>query len=229
MLASRFKKTDCRVSGNCGFSIIELLIVTAVSTVLAMVALPQYLRFAARARQSEAKANLSRIFLLEESFYAAHNTFHGHLPLIGFELLHRGTVGDPTKVTWATSKSKDSYAYIAVSSCGDIGDGDYPVKPSSLNLLVPSVEFWGEYMASPRACAPASNFCGQIYENFSVSRNAFTIEAMGCARGNMAPTYDPPNTPPIWDGCWYEEDFDRWTINENRQIRMFKPSHPGCP
>ncbi len=45
-----------------GFTLIELMIVVAIIGILAAIAIPNFLRFQARARQSEVKTNLKAIF-----------------------------------------------------------------------------------------------------------------------------------------------------------------------
>jgi len=53
-----------------GFTLIELMIVVAIIGILAAIAIPNFMRFQARARQSEAKANLKAIFTAVKSDWA---------------------------------------------------------------------------------------------------------------------------------------------------------------
>ena len=53
-----------------GFTLIELMIVVAIIGILAAIAIPNFLKFQSRARQSEAKSNLKAVFTANKSMYA---------------------------------------------------------------------------------------------------------------------------------------------------------------
>lgn len=69
---------------NKGFSMIELMVVVAIIGVLAAIGIPQYSKFQAKARQSEAKLALAALFTAEESFRQEWNQFSVTLNNIGF-------------------------------------------------------------------------------------------------------------------------------------------------
>jgi type IV pilus assembly protein PilA len=58
-----------------GFTLIELMIVVAIIGILAAIAIPNFMRFQAKSRQSEAKTNLGGIFTAETAYFAEHNAF----------------------------------------------------------------------------------------------------------------------------------------------------------
>jgi len=58
-----------------GFTLIELMIVVAIIGILAAIAIPNFLRFQAKSKQSEAKTNLGGIFTAEISYFGEHNYF----------------------------------------------------------------------------------------------------------------------------------------------------------
>ena len=67
-----------------GFTLIELMIVVAIIGILAALAIPNFMKFQARSKQSEAKSNLKSVFTAEKSYYAEHDTYSPFPADIGF-------------------------------------------------------------------------------------------------------------------------------------------------
>ena len=63
------------LKGPQGFTLIELMIVVAIIGILAAIAIPNFMRYQAKARQSEARVNLGGIFTTATSYFAENNTF----------------------------------------------------------------------------------------------------------------------------------------------------------
>jgi type IV pilus assembly protein PilA len=61
--------------GKKGFTLIELMIVVAIFGILAAIAIPNFLRFQAKSKQSEAKTNLGGIFTAEIAYFGEHSFF----------------------------------------------------------------------------------------------------------------------------------------------------------
>jgi type IV pilus assembly protein PilA len=64
-----------RVKSNQGFTLIELMIVVAIIGILAAIAIPNFMTYQAKARQSEAKVGLGGIFTSATSYFAENGTF----------------------------------------------------------------------------------------------------------------------------------------------------------
>ncbi len=67
-----------------GFTLIELMIVVAIIGILAAIAIPNFIKFQARAKQSEAKANLKAMFTAEKAFFQEKDRFSSLVGEIGF-------------------------------------------------------------------------------------------------------------------------------------------------
>lgn len=72
------------LKSNKGFSLIELMIVVAIIGILAAIAIPNYQKFQAKAKQSEAKGNLSGYFTAEKSFFSEYNQYTDRWDSMGY-------------------------------------------------------------------------------------------------------------------------------------------------
>ncbi len=63
------------MKGDRGFTLIELMIVVAIIGILAAIAIPNFMTYQAKARQSEAKVNLGGVFTTATSLFAENNTY----------------------------------------------------------------------------------------------------------------------------------------------------------
>ncbi len=58
-----------------GFSLIELMVVVAIMAFLAMIAVPNFNRFLAKAKRAEAYMNLNSMYAAEKAHFAEHDTY----------------------------------------------------------------------------------------------------------------------------------------------------------
>jgi len=75
------KKATLQVSG---FSLVELMVTVGIIGVLASVAVPQYSKFTAKSKQSEAKVQLGAIFTVEKAFFIEAQSYSSCLSGIGY-------------------------------------------------------------------------------------------------------------------------------------------------
>ncbi|HEX2709227.1 MAG TPA: hypothetical protein VHM68_00110, partial [Candidatus Deferrimicrobium sp.] len=75
------------------------MIVVAIIGILAAIAIPNFLRFQAKSKQSEAKTNLGGIFTAETSYFAENNVY-----------------GTFSQIAWAPVGTKQIYTYWSNST-----------------------------------------------------------------------------------------------------------------
>jgi len=63
------------LKGKKGFTLIELMIVVAIVGILAAIAIPNFLKFQAKSKQSEAKASLGAIYTGQIAYFGETNSF----------------------------------------------------------------------------------------------------------------------------------------------------------
>ena len=69
-----------QLKGQKGFTLIELMIVVAIIGILAAIAIPNFLQYQMKSRQSEAKTNLQAIRTSEIAFQAERGCYIGAVP-----------------------------------------------------------------------------------------------------------------------------------------------------
>jgi len=95
-----------RLKGNQGFTLIELMIVVAIIGILAAIAIPNFMTYQAKARQSEAKIGLGGIYTTATAFFAENGTYVAAGDALGYRPsgttrydLYYGGVGVANRIT----------------------------------------------------------------------------------------------------------------------------------
>ncbi|HEX8818348.1 MAG TPA: prepilin-type N-terminal cleavage/methylation domain-containing protein, partial [Archangium sp.] len=69
---------------NRGFTLIELMIVVAIIGILAAIAIPNFIKFQARSKQGEAKANLKAWFTTQRAFLQEKDRYESDIKIVGY-------------------------------------------------------------------------------------------------------------------------------------------------
>jgi prepilin-type N-terminal cleavage/methylation domain-containing protein len=125
-----------------GFTLIELMIVVAIIAFLAMVSIPSFKKFLAKAKRTEAHMNLSSLATAEKIYWAEHGVYSNDLQAIGWEpegeILYTygfpgsegknyvtGKLGASSSHLSSAKASKEGFVVVAA---GDIdGDGEVDI------------------------------------------------------------------------------------------------------
>ena len=110
--------------GEKGFTLIELMIVVAIIGILAAIAIPNFLTYQCKARQTEAKTNLGAIFTSEVAYRAEYDTYHTSFASIGWAASgttrYSYTIGGVLANTFRASADGDPDGDLAAGSYDDL-------------------------------------------------------------------------------------------------------------
>jgi len=70
---------------QAGFTLVELMVVVAIIGLLSAVAVPNFKKYQAKAKISEAKLQLSAAYTAQSSFFSDYNIYHHCLTYMGFD------------------------------------------------------------------------------------------------------------------------------------------------
>jgi type IV pilus assembly protein PilA len=130
-----------QLKGQKGFTLIELMIVVAIIGILAAIAIPNFLRYQAKSRQSEARTNLGAVYV-SETAYVGEQGVYGDFQQTGYALAGTtnrysyyspglGGIGQST-----SAQGVDAFLCGAPVGCGPYPDGAGGTGPKSGGSIV---------------------------------------------------------------------------------------------
>ncbi|MHB1024875.1 MAG: type IV pilin protein [Desulfobacteria bacterium] len=120
-----------------GFTLIELMIVVAIIGILAAIAIPNFLRFQAKSKQSEAKTNLGGIFTGQTAYLGEKDQY-----------------GTFAQIAWAPIGTSQRYTYYSgfANALTDFVPAPNPIGKTD----------WAGVTATPAQTQPSSGVAGMF-------------------------------------------------------------------
>ena len=178
-----------------GFTLVELMVVVAIIGILAAVAIPNYQKYQARARTSEAKIALSSSYTAEQGFFSEYGTYSACIANLGFEQATGArkyyTVGFNSTNVAVTGMGPGGLAGVTAAS--------YRFNNDSTSLATCTAGA-GVTAYNRNAQLGSTTIAGTDYDNLTssaISQTSFTIQARGFILTSTSSSWTIDNTKNI--------------------------------
>jgi len=172
-------KKVLKAKGIAGFTLVELMVVVAIIGILSAIAVPNFKKYQAKSKQSEAKINLSALYNVEVGANADYDTYATCIFDLGFENAAKGYYYVGFSV--ATSTTNAQMITSRGGSCvTNIGPGSTFDSPSNYLKITTATGL-------SAGNATQTTFSANAMGNISTTKiDAWSIDQNKNARNNSA-------------------------------------------
>jgi type IV pilus assembly protein PilA len=203
-----------QIRSNEGFTLVELMVVVAIIGILATLAVPQYKKFQAKSRQSEARLSLGGAYTIEQSFAAENSSYTMCLGqagyardgvrfyyTVGFNVDDSGSCGPNGGLScaftgWNYDSASQSYDNQAGAGC----------DPNLQNMGIFLATAAEDSGVLPGDANGGKTRLGEGQANTVITQQTFTIGAAGSILTSGG------------TGLGLTNAMDGWTIDQNKQL-----------
>lgn len=186
------KKFINKMKKHDGFTLVELMIVVAIIGVLSAVAVPNFKKYQAKAKTSEAKVQLAAAYTAQQSFYGDFNTYHTCLSFMGYDPSTEAasryyTMGFGTGLTTSGAGGPDAVAASNGAGAGCptgvpagsffvggrlvSGDAAQPTQGELQTMAVTAISASGDAFTIGAAGTISPDFVNALGSTFTINEN----------------------------------------------------------
>ena len=183
-----------------GFTLIELMVVVAIIGILAAIAIPNFVKFQARSKQTEAKANLKAVFTAEKAFYQEKNRYSSLTGEVGFEPERNNRYAYFLNSTGTYEARTASTITEATTYGGVLVDVFKYGTANNMNQTAPINQCTGSGTVGVVAAPPSfvAAAAGQIdadleIDAWSISSDSRNLSGTNCSADSNNPSGEPAN------------------------------------
>lgn len=151
--------TGRRLLTSAGFTLVELMVVVAIIALLAATAIPQFRKYQAKSRVSEARLALAGAYTAEESYFAEYNHYYTCIGFMGYI---------------PTGAATDRYFTVGFSTSMIAPLADTPTACTATSIAASFA-----YLGSKRPGGATALAIANLDGSGMVAGSAYTIEAVG--------------------------------------------------